>query len=166
MTNMKNIIEQAAANASKKAAEEMVEVQTRIIAESFERASAYNNILILACYASFFGLWQLTKGMVDTKLSLWAALLMAVSAGTFVIFEVTKTFYTSRALNKLNKMMLGPHAGNPTALLNAMNDYNAKAKTVGLALIPFWYFSFATSVLTGVGALGILLWTFVASLVA
>jgi len=163
---MKEAIEQLARGAPRRQAEEIIEFQMRVTANAFERASAYNSVLILACYASFFGLWQITKESLDPKWGIVAALLMAISAASFVIFEVAKTFYTSRQILKLQKTMFGPHKNNPAKLLEEFNKYEDKARIVNIVLVPFWYVSFSVSVLTGVAALIILVSTFIKALLA
>lgn len=163
---MKKVIEQLAKEAPKKQAEEIVEFQTRIMANVIERAAAYNSVLILACYASFFGLWQITKDSLDPKWGIFAALLMAISAAFFVIFEVAKTFYTSRQLLKLQKTIFGPHKNNPTKILEEFAKYEAKSKVIHVALVPFWYVSFSVSLMTGVAALIILVSAFIKALLA
>lgn len=163
---MKEVVEQLARDAPRKQAEELIEFHMRITANAFERASAYNSVLILACYASFFGLWQITKEFLDPKWGIAAAVLMAISAASFVIFEVAKTFYTSRQILTLQKTMFGPHKNDPTKLLEEFTKYDAKARVVNIVLVPFWYVSFSVSVLTGLTALIILVSVLIRALLA
>src|SRR5688572_20847673 len=93
-----DVIRAAAAKEDAAAGEKIIETQIKIITASYDKAAAYTNLIVVAGYAAFFGLWTLTKPYLPRELALWAALLMLLSAATFVVFEVYKMNVTSRDL--------------------------------------------------------------------
>ncbi|EJC6960356.1 hypothetical protein MX910_004386 [Vibrio vulnificus] len=80
----------------KMAANALVEAQIKILTASYDKMAAYTNLVVVAGYATFFGLWNLTKDILSPDQKLWSALLIAISASVFVIFEVTKNYFHSR----------------------------------------------------------------------
>jgi uncharacterized membrane protein (DUF2068 family) len=88
-----------------KVAAEIIESQIKIVSASYDKAVAYTNLIILGGYASFFGLWHLTKDYIGFKQALWAALLMLVSVCVFVFFEVYKMTVTTIGIHKQAKIL-------------------------------------------------------------
>ena len=164
--DLQKAVEDLSRRAQKQAADEIIDAQIRVMAGTFDKATAYANLLVLAGYASFFGLWQVTKGQVDTKLSTLAALLMAVSATVFVFFEVAKSLYHSISLNRLNKVMTGPAAANPHLLLQAIAEHNKTQDKATTRLFRWWLVAFIITVVAGLGAVGILMSAFVGALLS
>ena len=162
---MQKIVEHLAKEADKRSAEELIEAQIKVMAAAYEKASAYTNLIIVAGYASFFGLWQITKGLMSEKQVLWSALLISISASVFVFFEVTKTFFQSKQLQELNKIITDPRVSNSfSALRKAFDEHNLKVNRQIVYWGYWWHFAWIASVAAGVSAIGILMWAFVSGL--
>ena len=163
--DMQQAVKEAAKAAEQKAIDELIDRQIRVVAGSFEKAAAYTNIIVLAGYAAFFGLWQLTKPLLSPKLALLAALLMSISAITFVVFEIYKTWASSRSILRLDQILLDPgKANNLQVLLQAFRDHADKERREHLVQIQIWYVAFLISVITGIGGAAILMFLFIQGL--
>jgi len=146
----------------RKIAEEIVEANIKIISASYDKMIAYTNLIIIAGYASFFGLWQITKDKLGNSQSIWAALLIAISISVFVLFEVTKTFFNSRCLLKHNKIITNPKiASSAEALKSAFDQHNQTINRQVVSWGYWWTISWIITVITGIAAIGFLLWSFI-----
>jgi hypothetical protein len=58
---LQDVIRQTEEKQQKDVAEKIIEAQIKIITASYDRAVAYTNVIVVAGYAAFFGLWTLTK---------------------------------------------------------------------------------------------------------
>lgn len=155
----------AATAQDKKAAEAIVDTQIRILSAVYEKAIAYTNLIVLAGYASFFGLWQLTKDDITKQQSMWAALCILSSAVIFVMFEVTKMYVSSRTLLKLNKTIADPAVVNSAARLMAALEVVAKEeRRIAVMFGYWWHFALAFTVLTGIAGVGTLAYAFIYAL--
>lgn len=164
---MEDIVSQPAKEADKNAAEQIIEAQIKILSVSYDKSIAYTNLITVAGYASFFGLWQITKDNLSSNYSIWAALLIAISAATFVLFEVTKNYFQSRNMQKLNKIVTDPEIANSAvALQTAFDNHNKRLNRQIVFWGYWWHFSWLITVATGVTAIGLLLWAFITHLLA
>ncbi|MEW8654652.1 MAG: hypothetical protein AB2595_10465, partial [Candidatus Thiodiazotropha endolucinida] len=122
---MEEIVSRLAQEEDKRSAKRIVDAQINIISAAYDKAIAYTNLITIAGYASFFGLWQITQDKMSDSYSVWAALLLAVSASLFVLFEVTKTYFHSKNVLKLNEIISNPEISNSaTALQAAFDEHN------------------------------------------
>ena len=64
--------------------------QIKLLSALFDKATAYANLIIMAGYAGFFGLWSFTKDKLTPMQVFWSALFITISASVFVIFETFK----------------------------------------------------------------------------
>lgn len=98
VTNAVNDLQTAAAraqaerDAAKK--KELLETQIKIASAIYDKAVAYTNLIMLAGFAGFFGLWSLTRAYLDKSDVLWSALLMIISVCSFACWEVYKMVVT------------------------------------------------------------------------
>jgi hypothetical protein len=163
--DLQKLLEDQVRRAQKQTADEIIDANIKIMAATFDKAVAYSNLLVLAGYASFFGLWQVTRGLVTPKLSALAALLMAISATVFVLFEVAKALFHSIALQQLNRAMTSAPIGNPQALAQAIAQHNKSQERSTVSFMRWWFVAFAITVAAGLGAVGILMSAFIGVLV-
>jgi len=126
---------------------------------AYSHANAYSNVIIGAGYAGFFAIWALTKDHLNDRQMAWAGLLIAVSILFFVIFEIIKMVYSYFDLEKQAQALSRPDQYKE--LLAAHR--NAQSR-IALQLRIQWYFFFSISLLTGLGAAGIVLWLFLRQL--
>lgn len=162
---LQTAIAESAAAREKEVVEAIIDAQIRILSAAYEKAIAYTNLIVLAGYASFFGLWQLTKADITKSQSMWAALCILLSALVFVIFEVTKMYVSSRTLLGLNKAISNPTIVNSAALLLAEIDKVGKSeRRVTVVFGYWWHFTLGFTILTGLAGAGILAYAFISAL--
>ncbi|MEW8524948.1 MAG: hypothetical protein AB2552_18045 [Candidatus Thiodiazotropha endolucinida] len=163
---MEEIVSRLAQEEDKRSAKRIVDAQINIISAAYDKAIAYTNLITIAGYASFFGLWQITQDKMSDSYSVWAALLLAVSASLFVLFEVTKTYFHSKNVLKLNEIISNPEISNSaTALQAAFDEHNKKLNQQTVYWGYWWHFTWVITVSTGVTAIVLLLWSFVTHLI-
>jgi hypothetical protein len=159
---IEKVVTQLAKKADQDATDQLIEAQIKIMAASYDKAIAYTNLLIVAGYACFFGMWKMTENYLSKGQILWSALLMTTSAIIFVFFEVTKTFYSSRQLQKLNSIVTNEEINSSFQKLHeAFAEYNKKVCKHVVVWGYWWSFSWIATVLFGLSAVGILVWAFV-----
>ncbi|EGQ7800831.1 hypothetical protein P6A00_004601 [Vibrio parahaemolyticus] len=149
----------------KMAANALVEAQIKILTASYDKMAAYTNLVVVAGYATFFGLWNLTKDILSPDQKLWSALLIAISASVFVIFEVTKNYFHSRNIMKLNKIVTDPKiTASAPKVLAAFDKHNQKLNKHMLAWGIWWHVSWVVSVVCGIAGAGVLMYAFIVGL--
>jgi DNA transposition AAA+ family ATPase len=164
---IEKLAKEAEERRQKELVDKLVETQTKVVTASYDRATAYTNVIIVAGYAAFFGLWTLTKTYISKPLALWAALLMAFSAATFMIFEVYKMFWTGRALSE-QFLTLSDRIKDkpPQAALAEFQKLETDMKRMTLRFLPVWRIVLLLVVSTGFGAIGLLGFAFIRALLA
>jgi hypothetical protein len=160
-------IREAAEKQQREMVEKIIENQIKIITASYDKATAYTNLIVVAGYAAFFGLWTLTKAYLTKPLAMWAALLMLSSAATFVFFEVYKMFFTSRSLVSKYIGLSDRIKGKPLGqVLTELQKIDSEAKAEALRFLPAWRVSLLVAVITGLGGVGLLLYAFAHALLS
>lgn len=130
-----------------------VDLNVRIIAAAYEKASAYANLLIVAGYAGFFALWQMTKDYLGRKQTLLSALLMLVSLIVFIVFEIYKGHYTSRFLKTFhNSILKREHQTSLGTFVEQMTALEQAERQGALRFLTFWNMTFWVTTITGLGA--------------
>lgn len=162
---LQDVIRQAAERQQVELGEKIIETQIKIVTASYEKAVAYTNVIVIAGYAAFFGLWTLTKDYISKDQALWAALLMSVSAATFVFFQVYQMVFTAQSLNSkylsLDERLKGKTA---EAILTELKSLDEEAKRAVLRLLPIWRIHLLIAVSTGLVGIGVLAYAFIAAL--
>jgi hypothetical protein len=145
---------------------EIIETQIKILSALYDKAVAYTSVIIFGGYASFFGLWSLTKVYLSPGLARLAALLMLLSVLTFVLFEVFKMVVTSRSLYRQSLILSDPKGLNdPSILLRRLQDFSQAERKASIPFMRVWVVNVAIAVSTGLAAAGILLYCFVSGLI-
>jgi len=151
----------------KEAAEKVIETQIRIFTASYDKAVAYTNVIMVAGYAAFFGMWTLTKPFLSKRQALWAALFMCMSAATFVLFEVYKMASTSQRLVSLYLALSDRLKGKPVQeVLAELQKLEEEARQAALRLLLVWRVCLLIAVGTGLAGLVTLGSAFVCALLA
>lgn len=139
------------------AVEKLTEIEVKLLATSFEKGSAYTNLVVAAGYATFFGLWTLTKSYLPKTAALWAALLMLASATTFVVFEVYKMYTSGSTIQSRYDKLRQRIAGKPLSeVLAEYQEADLDAKKTALTFIPLWRICLGVTVATALSAVAIL----------
>lgn len=159
------VIEQTSRREQRRQADEAIETQIRVLSAVFDKSVAYANLMIVAAYAGFFGMWQLTKDLLEKKVVLWSALLMLISVTTFVAFEVIKMIYIQHNIRlKLDLMKRDEVRNSPLALTKAFQELAQVQERVGLYLMGAWKLMLLVAVFTGMSAAGLIGYGFVTGL--
>lgn len=145
--------------------EAFIDAQIKLISAAYDKAIAYTNLIILAGYAGFFGLWQLTKDHLSKPEILWSAILMLTSVLVFVLFEVWKMYHSSHSLLGLAEIFQNPENKKSIAkLLGEIEAHNVAQRNRTIRLGRVWHVVLVITVFTGLCAVGILAWAFVKAL--
>lgn len=166
MDSKKNISEPLD-DEEKRQVELVVETHVKILTAAYDKAMAYTNLVIVAGYASLFGLWHLTKEQLSRNQILSAALLLLVSIIIFVLFEVYKAYYTSTALLGYSQIVNSPENQDSLGkLVSEIERYKLADQRRGIRFGKSWLVVFIVTTLTGLGAALILLYAFLRALLA
>lgn len=146
-------------------AQKLIDIQTQIISASFDKAAAYSNLVIVAGYGGFFGLWSLTKTELVPIMAMLASIFILISGATFVIYEVYKMFTTANMMYKWSTILQNPGAkSNPHTLQAKLVEFQKTSQRFNTTFIKVWYVVIGISVGSGFLAVVILLIAFLAQL--
>jgi hypothetical protein len=147
------------------AAEKMTETLVKIISSSYDKAIAYNNVVIIAGYATFFAIWGATKPALTHWISIASALLMVLSATVFVLFELFKMVQSSRTLMQLQAIAVDENARkDPEVFQSKMNTFETLQRSASLRFVRVWVAVLVITVSTAVAAIALLLYNYVCTL--
>jgi hypothetical protein len=147
-------------DAAKKVREAMIEIVTR----TFDRASAYTNLIMLGGYAGAFAIWSFTREYLPKTATILVALLLGVSLCTFILFEVFKMFFSTKTFMRQRELLV--HQLPPQQFLQELSQFRTSADTLVLKVVmPIWRVAMVISVGTALGAIAILFYNFLAILI-
>mgnify|MGYP001260409379 FL=1 len=148
-------------------AKAIIESHVKILSAGYDKAVTYTNVIVIGGYASFFGLWSVSKPYLSAVQARWAGLIMLLSVSTFVFFEVYKMVVTTRELHKRTQILQNPEAqDNPTIWLAKLEEYEQNCRRENIAFIRIWGANVIVAVVSAVVAVGILGFSFVNGLLA
>lgn len=147
--------------------EEIIDSQIKLASAIYEKAIAYSNLIFMAGYAGFFGLWSLTRNVLTTKQVLWSALFMAISVSVFVFFEVVNMIFTScfmlsrnSAINKLSD------AQDIESIIKLLREHDKTMKSRQVKSSIFWVVTNIIIIPTAILGASILMYSFIVNLLA
>jgi hypothetical protein len=144
---------------------QMMETQKVVLDKAFDRAEKYVNLIIMSGYAGFFGLWQITKSHLDEWQVLSSALLISISLTIFVLFEVFNMLFSSLDLLERAKFITNPeNKKSPSELTKTLKKHQEKSHKRLILYRKIWLVCWLSSVVTGIFAIGILMWGFIKGL--
>ena len=133
-------------------AEDVVGTQGKTITATFDKSAAYKYIMIVAWYAGYFGLWQLTKDMLSRQQALWPAQTVLVSLVSFILFEVAQMIMITRSIQKKVQLFGQPDViGNPEDLLQRLRKVESAQQRATSTLMRFRMPSVLASIGTALG---------------
>lgn len=143
----------------------VIEAQTKVLSSVFDKSAAYTNLIVLAGYAGFFGLWQLTKEYVTADIARLSALFMLVSVVTFVAFEVVKMVVIQHNIMEKAKVLKSPAVQKSSqAFISAFTEMEAVHERVQFHFMRFWLVAMLVTILSGMTAASLLGYAFVSGL--
>jgi hypothetical protein len=162
---MQTLLQNAAEREEKRQAEELIEAQTKVVSAAYDKAAAYTNLIILAAYAGFFGLWQLAREYITQEQALWAALSMLVSVAVFVLFEVWKMYLSSRSLLGLTRILTSPqNQKSIRRLVGEIEKHGSQERQRIVSLGYVWHVVLGLTVASGLLGVGVLGWALILGL--
>lgn len=130
--------------------DEQLENTIKIITANYSNARAYANVVIIAGYAAFFAAWGFLRDDIPHRASLFALLLMMISATVFVLFEVGKMIWVSLSIRRHSQ---GLHGDDP---LGAVRKLGETEQREAIVIGRIWMWVLITTLVCGLAALGIL----------
>lgn len=148
------------------AAEKMVETLVKILSSSYDKAIAYNNVVIVAGYATFFAMWGATKPVLTHWTSIASALLMVSSATVFVLFELFKMIQTSQTFMQLQSIATDENVRkDPEIFQSKVKAFETLQRSASLRFVRVWVAVLGITVSTAVAAIGLLTYSYVCILI-
>lgn len=138
---------------------DLLNAQKELIAHAFGQAQAYTNVVLLAGYAGFFGIWSFLKPELSKSQLFWSALLVSLSLAAFILWEVYQSFYRSRSILSLARTV-----EDPARFSELVEQYRLDEFDRVITLRRVWVVAFSFCVVTGFGGVCVLLWAFVQTL--
>lgn len=108
----------------------------------------YNNAIILAGYAMFFGIWAYTKQFLPAWVMQTVAILMSLSAMAFVGFEIYKMMEVQKLAQALAPTLKADSANLPRVL----QTYQQSADKMQIRLFAAQRPVLVFTIVTGFGA--------------
>lgn len=139
-----------------------IDILKEIVTHTYDKSAAYTNMIIIAGYIAFFSLWKETKGLLPGKVALSAALLMAISALLFVLYEVFKMISGSIYFRNIGKEMEKIKDKKDTKeFIEKVQKDQQKLSTLNFKV---WYMVLIPTIGTGLSGAGILFYYFIKGL--
>lgn len=146
--------------AAKKAREAMIEIVTR----TFDRATAYTNLIMLGGYAGAFTIWSFTRGDLPKTARILVAVLLGISLCAFVFFETFKMVFTAKTFMRQRGLLV--RGLPPDQFLRELAQFRISSDTSVLKVImPIWRVVMIVTVGAALIAIGLLFYNFLAILV-
>lgn len=129
---------------------EQLENTIKIITAVYSSARAYTNVVIIAGYAAFFAAWGFLRNDISHRASLFALLLMMVSATVFVFFEIGKMIWSSLSIRRYSQALYGE---DPLGAVKSLGETEQREAVV---FGRIWIWMLIVTIVFGVAALGVL----------
>jgi hypothetical protein len=140
---------------------EMFDLQVKVFSTLYDKAVAYTNLIVIAGYAGFFGLWSLTRPYLTKPIALTAALLLAISLTIFVAFEIVKMVNSSLASMRRARAFASEGDGTPETFVKNLKAHEAANLRDDLRIARFWPWSLTITLFFGIAGILTLLSAFI-----
>jgi len=155
-------------NAERKLQEQKKEIldsQMKLASAIYDKTMAYTNLIIMAGYAGFFGLWSITKDNLTPKQVLWSALFLLISGSSFVFFETVKMIVNaSFMLSRNSALKRIPGKQNLNEIINIFNEHDKTTESRHVKFICFWVIALMIIIPTALIGVSILMYSFIVNL--
>ena len=158
----RRMAEEALQRQQETAAENMIETLVKILSMSYDKAIAYNNIVIVAGYATFFAILGATRTSLSQWVLITSALLMILSATVFVLFELLKMVQSTKTLVQLHVIATDEKARkNPEIFQSKMKAFEMLQQSTSLRSLRTWVVVLVITVSTALSAIALLVYNYV-----
>ncbi len=124
---------------------EVVDFYTSIIAKSYEKASAYTNLIIMGGYVLFFTFWSNVRNEVNVSWGRLSVILVIISAIFFIIWEISNMICTSLQLRKLHKA----EQISPDKFEEHIKTIEKEERKFQANMAKFWIFELLATIIPG-----------------
>jgi len=135
---------------------EVVEFYTSILSKTYDKASTYTNIIIMAGYALFFTFWAQVKdevAAVDARLS---AVYVLISVLIFLVWEIFSMIRGALNLKNLNGLTNVP----ADKFRDQMAIYNKKNEEFNASFTRYWFYQLLFTIVFGFSGAVVLIWAY------
>lgn len=141
--------------------------QKEILQETYQQQKRHTNIIIMAGYATFFGLWKITESSLSEWHVVLSCLLVSISASLFVIFQVLNMFIVQRNIMSFSSTLQEVEDKKSEEEINELlEQYSNFSHKQTNWLIWLWSrFFWPGTILTGLSGIGILMGGFINHLI-
>jgi hypothetical protein len=143
---------------SKEDAKAFMDMYYKLLTAMYDKEISYTNLIIVAGYGVFFGLWQIVKDHIEPKSVLWAIILMSISASLFTIFEIIKGALTSISYNRIQKVFTETNNPKIEEIQESINKVEIKNNKMLCKFYYFHGFIWLLTVITGLSAVCIFIY--------
>ncbi|MHB8988636.1 MAG: hypothetical protein ACYC6S_07615 [Desulfobulbia bacterium] len=137
--------------------DETVEILIRVMSASYDKANTTANLIMIGGYASFYAVWG---KFYDKFPSFWMSIsgaLMILSVMIFIVWEIYKMIFYSTNLSGLYKIIAEK---NPEVFSKKLKENEISTKKRNIEQLKIWYVVLFLTVIPGVSAGFILLYSF------
>jgi predicted neutral ceramidase superfamily lipid hydrolase len=142
--------------AQKNETDQRIDIMVKVASALYDKAVAYTNIIILAGYAAFFTVWSTMKAKMSHTEMLVVAFCITFSLVFFVFWEVTKMIVNSKSLKGLLNVLKAPRREFDQRLA----ELQKADQRLNIRLLRFWIVILVFTVVPGLIAAAVLLWSF------
>ncbi len=139
---------------------DVLEFYTSIIARSYDKASAYSHLIIMAGYALFFSFWGNVRNEVNPFWGRVSVVTMLFSVIFFIIWEIIMMICTSLNFRKLHKIQ----KISPDKFEEHIKKIEKEEKEFEANLAQFWVFELFLTIIPGFAGAIILITLYVKTL--
>lgn len=139
--------------------QEILNAQKELLSSAFSHARAYTNVVIVAGYAGFFGIWTQMVDEVTKATKFWSGLLISLSIGGFIAWELYGMVVRSKSL-----LGMATAVNEPERFEELILQHKARERDRMIRFGSIWHIALLFIAGTGFFALGIMLSAFIHSL--
>lgn len=133
--------------------------QITFLSAVWDKSSAFTNLIMIAGYASFFGLWSLLKDL-NRPLNRYSVIAMLVSVCIYVCFEFVKMMYLGITQHRRFQAVNKP-AASVAEMLKRLEVFRAESERSSVWFMRAWKFAVPPAAAAAALSLGLLAWDLV-----
>lgn len=124
----------------------------------FEKQKSYTQLIITAGYASFFGLWTILQPKLSDSIYIVSGICILISVSFFVLYEVFTMILGNTQISYKSKILIeAKKADDMEIRTKKMLSINRHDDLLQVIQTKSWVIFTSVSVITGLAAIGILI---------